>query len=57
MKIVKIHNKKIGDGHKCFFVAEISANHGCSLDELKKLILDCSRAGADAVKIQLYQAA
>jgi pseudaminic acid synthase len=56
MKIIKINNKKIGDGYKCFFVAEISANHGGSLNELKKLILECNRAGADAIKIQLYQA-
>ena len=39
-----------------FFVAEISANHNGSLSQLKKLI-DCAKKnGADAVKIQSYEA-
>ncbi len=39
-----------------FFVAEISANHNGSLSQLKKLI-DCAKInGADAVKIQSYEA-
>ena len=39
-----------------FFIAEISANHNGSLPQLKKLI-DCAKQnGADAVKIQTYEA-
>jgi sialic acid synthase SpsE len=35
-------------------VAEISGNHGGSLDNALRLILDASEAGADAVKFQCF---
>lgn len=36
-------------------VAEISGNHGGSLDNALRLILDANEAGADAVKFQCFQ--
>ena len=63
MGIKKIKNKiKISDNliisnqHKCFIVAEISANHSGSLKILKKTMLKAKQIGANAVKIQTYQA-
>ena len=41
---------------KVFIVAEVSANHNGSLAHIKKLILAAKRSGADAVKIQSYDA-
>ena len=54
-KKIKIGKKTIQDG-KSFIVAEVSANHGGSLIELKKLLQAIKKAGADAAKIQVYQA-
>ena len=42
----------ISNNHKCFIVAEISANHLGSYKILKKTILSAKKAGADAIKLQ-----
>lgn len=39
-----------------FFIAEICSNHKNNLERSKKLILECKRAGFDAVKFQLFSA-
>lgn len=39
-----------------FLIAEISANHSGSLDKAKKLIENSKNAGADAVKLQTFDA-
>ena len=46
----------ISNNHKCFVVAEISANHSGNLNILKKTMLAAKKAGANAVKIQTYEA-
>ncbi len=46
----------ISNNNRCFIVAEISANHSGSLSILKKTMLEAKKSGADAVKIQTYQA-
>lgn len=63
MGIKKIKDKiKISDNliiskhNECFIVAEISANHSGSLSILKKTMLKAKQVGANAVKIQTYQA-
>ena len=40
--------------HRIMIVAEISANHGKSIDVVKKSILKAKEIGCDAVKIQTY---
>jgi pseudaminic acid synthase len=39
---------------KCYIVAELSANHGHSLEIAKESIRAVARCGADAVKLQTY---
>lgn len=39
-----------------FIIAELSANHGGSIDIAKETILAAKKAGADAVKVQTYTA-
>jgi N-acetylneuraminate synthase/N,N'-diacetyllegionaminate synthase len=56
MEKVKIGNKLIGDGEHCFTIAEAGSNHNGSLEQAKKLIDVAVKAGADAVKFQIYQA-
>lgn len=51
-----IAGRRIGHGHPCFVVAELSANHGGSLDRALQLVHLAAEAGADAVKIQTYTA-
>ena len=41
---------------KCFIIAELSANHGNSLDIAKETVRAAKRAGADAIKLQTYTA-
>ncbi len=55
-KIVKIGNRKVGDGHPCFIIAEAGSNHNGKLEQAKKLIDVAAESGADAVKFQLFTA-
>ena len=52
-----ILNKKeiISNNKKCFIVAEISGNHGGSLNIMIKSIKKAKEIGADAIKIQSYE--
>lgn len=52
MRIVKIGNRLVGDGHPCFIAAEIGINHNGSLKIAKQLIDLAVEHGADAVKFQ-----
>jgi len=51
MKIGKIDTNK-----KVFIIAELSANHGGSLEIAKETLYAAKEAGADAVKLQTYRA-
>jgi N-acetylneuraminate synthase len=52
MPVVKIGNKKVGDGQPCFIIAEIGINHNGDINIAKKLIDLAAFAGCDAVKFQ-----
>jgi N-acetylneuraminate synthase/N,N'-diacetyllegionaminate synthase len=56
-KEVNIGGKLIGNGHPCFIVAEAGVSHFGSLDKALELVEAAARAGADAVKFQVFQTA
>jgi pseudaminic acid synthase len=45
---------RISHGHPTFIVAEMSANHGQSIQKARAIIAEAARCGADAVKLQTY---
>jgi len=56
MKIVRIGQQEIGDGHPCYILAEAGCNHNQRLDVAKKLIDMAVRSGVDSIKFQTYKA-
>lgn len=50
--VVKIGDRKVGEGEPCFIVAEIGINHNGDLNLAKALIDASKETGADAVKFQ-----
>ena len=54
MTAVRIGPRPIGDGHRCYVIAEAGANHNRDLDMARRLIDVAVEAGADAVKFQTY---
>ncbi len=51
-RVAVLGDKSVGDGHRCFIVAEIGINHNGSLDLARQLIDAAHAAGCDAVKFQ-----
>ncbi len=51
-----IGNRRIGPGHSCYVVAEVSANHNQSFERATGIIRAAKEAGADAIKLQTYTA-
>lgn len=57
MGIINLGDRiRIGDGERCFVIAEVGANHNRSLSLAMELIDAAAEAGADAVKFQIYSA-
>ena len=56
MKSIYIDNFEIKQGGKVFIIAELSANHNGSLQTALDTIDAAKKAGADAIKLQTYQA-
>ena len=52
MSVIQINNKKIGDKHSVYIIAEIGINHQGDVDIAKELILQAKDCGADCVKFQ-----
>lgn len=53
---MKILGKEISLNKKPFIIAEISANHNNSISRTFKLIEEAKKVGADAIKLQTYNA-
>ena len=51
---VKIGDRKVGLGHRCYVVAELSANHCGHFPTAARLIAAAKKAGCDAIKVQAY---
>lgn len=54
---IEIAGRSIGQGFRPYVVAEMSANHNHSIDTAFHIITAAKEAGADAVKLQTYNAA
>jgi pseudaminic acid synthase len=54
MQEISIHNKKIGQEHPPYIIAEMSANHNGDIGNAYKIIDMAKACGADAVKLQTY---
>lgn len=50
----EIEGKRIGDDAPVYFIAELSANHGQSLEKALRAVESAAKAGADAIKLQTY---
>tara|TARA_B100001057_G_scaffold231301_1_gene231556 strand:+ start:9325 stop:10368 length:1044 start_codon:yes stop_codon:yes gene_type:complete len=55
-KFLNIGDKKVGEGHPCFFIAEIGSNHDHDYEKAIKLIDLAAEAKVDAVKFQTFKA-
>ena len=54
--LIEIEGKKIGNNQKPYIVAELSANHNGSIQAALDTIKIAKKCGADAIKIQTYNA-
>ncbi len=53
---ISIGDRQIGDGERCFIIAEAGSNHNGSIEQAKRLIDVAVDADADSVKFQLFRA-
>jgi len=53
---ISIAGRRIGPGEPVYLVAELSANHGGSLDHALRVVRMAAACGVDAIKLQTYTA-
>jgi len=55
MKDINIGQETIGTNQSTYIIAELSGNHGGEISKAIKMIHAAHKAGADAIKIQVYR--
>lgn len=55
MEKIQIGDIKVGSGEKTFIIAEAGINHDGDFKLAKKLVNEAAKAGADAVKFQIFK--
>lgn len=53
-RVIQIRDKTVGTGQRVYVVAELGVNHDGSIDRALELVRHAHEAGADAVKLQLF---
>ncbi|MBK8870720.1 MAG: pseudaminic acid synthase [Elusimicrobia bacterium] len=56
LRDIRIGNQSIGENHIPWIVAEMSANHGQSLEHALSIVDAAAKAGVQALKLQTYKA-
>ncbi len=51
---LRVGDRRIGDGHRCFVIAEAGVNHNGDVKLATELVRVAAAAGADAVKFQTF---
>ena len=54
MQEISINNRKIGQTHPPYIIAEMSANHNGDINNAYKIIDMAKASCADAIKLQTY---
>jgi N,N'-diacetyllegionaminate synthase len=54
--VLEIGERRVGDGHPCFVLAEVASAHGGQADTALRMLEAAFKMGADGIKFQLFRA-